>query len=60
MDNSLVITVRDMADRLKISMPTAYSLTERPGFPVIRIGRKKLVLVSELERWISEQALKGA
>ena len=47
-----VMTVREFADYMKVSMPTAYALTDKPGFPVVRVGRKKLVIASQLEEWL--------
>lgn len=51
----LTYTVAEVAKVLGISMPTAYDLTESEGFPVIRIGRKKLVPKKELEEWLTAQ-----
>lgn len=51
----LTLTVRQFADRMQVSMPTAYAVTEQEGFPVIRIGKKKLILQAALERWLEEQ-----
>lgn len=55
----MVLTVREMAERLGVSMPTAYALTEREGFPVVRLGHKKVVPVADLERWLSKEAMRG-
>ena len=55
----MVITVKEFADRMKISMPTAYAFTEQEGFPVTRVGRKKLIPVKELETWLSKEAARG-
>ena len=55
----MVITVKEMAEKLRISMPTAYAMTETPGFPVVKIGRKKLIPKAELERWLSEEATRA-
>lgn len=52
MSNNSTISVREMANKLGICMPTAYALTEQPGFPVIRIGRRKLIPVDGFERWL--------
>ena len=57
--SKVALTVKELADHLGISMPTAYALTERSGFPVIRVGRKKIIPLSELERWISNEAQHG-
>lgn len=52
----LTLTVKDMADLLRISMPKAYELTRKPGFPIIRIGRKKLINKDMLMDWMTQQA----
>ena len=48
------ITVKEFAEQLNISLPTAYALTNEPGFPLLKIGRKKLVIASGLNKWIAE------
>lgn len=55
----LVISVKEMAEHLGVSLPTAYALTEREGFPVVRIGNRKVVPVADLERWLSKEAMRG-
>ena len=55
----LVLSVRELAERLGVSMPTAYALTEREGFPVVRLGHKKVVPLADLERWLSNEAARG-
>lgn len=56
----LVITVKEMSHKLGVSLPTAYALTEQEGFPVVRVGRKKIIPVADLELWLSREAKKGA
>ena len=51
-NDTMVWTVREMAAALKISMPVAYRMTEEEGFPVLRVGRKKLIIVDELDGWL--------
>lgn len=55
-NNGLTWTVYDLAKNLGVSLPTAYAMTEEPGFPLLRVGRKKLVIVSGLERWMFERS----
>lgn len=59
MAKPLVLNVRELADSLQVSMPTAYAMTELPGFPVFRVGKKKLIPVADLEAWLSREASKG-
>ena len=55
MDEKITISVEEFARRLGISRPTAYAMTNEPGFPVLRIGRKKLVVVSGIESWMQRR-----
>ena len=50
------ISVQELAEQLGISLPKAYELTKRTGFPVIRIGTRVLIPVAELRRWLTENA----
>lgn len=51
-----IMTVMEMAARLKICRNTAYLLAAKPEFyPSFKIGRKILVDSDQLEKWILEQ-----
>ncbi len=50
----LVYTVPELAKKLKISLSTAYGLTRSKDFPIIKIGKRKLIPTRELEMWLSE------
>ncbi len=52
----LLISVPEMGKRLDISLSIAWGLTKRKDFPVVRIGRRVLIPVRELEAWISKQS----
>lgn len=56
----LTLTVKELAAQLQVSMPTAYELTERAGFPVIRLGKKKIVPVEALKAWLAQESGMGA
>ena len=51
-----MISVDELAKAFDVSRPTAYQLAHSAGFPAIRIGRRILIPVSGLERWIEEQS----
>ena len=53
--DTLCITVDELGELLRVSRPTAYSLVHRDGFPVIRIGRRLLIIKSALEKWLENQ-----
>lgn len=55
----LVMTAKDIGNALGISLPKVYKLTETEGFPLLRVGRKKLIPVDGFKRWV-EQSSGGA
>ena len=50
-----MISVSEMQSRLGVSRPMAYQLVNKENFPAIRIGRKILIPIKQLDRWIDEQ-----
>lgn len=38
-----------------VSLPTLYDWTEQEGFPLIRVGRKKLIPVEAFLKWLDSQ-----
>ena len=59
MEKEMIMTVKELAEALKISLPTAYQMTEQPGFPLVRIGRRKLIRRSAFEKWLDEVGANG-
>lgn len=58
MENSsskCVMSVKELAGKMDISLPSAYELTERKDFPLIRIGRKKLIPIDAFDRWLNAE-----
>ena len=54
--NELCITVPEMGKRLGVSRAMAYNLVNAHGFyPAFRIGRRVLIRVAALEKWLDEQ-----
>jgi excisionase family DNA binding protein len=51
-----VLTMRHVQQILGVSRVTAYELTHRHGFPVIRLGRSIRVPRAALIRWMDQQA----
>lgn len=49
-----MINSKEAAKLIGVSMPTFYELAAVEGFPCIRIGKRYLVSVSGLERWVQE------
>lgn len=54
------MTRKELAARLGVSMPTADSLINRKGFPVLRVGKRILIPVEAFEKWLNDNAGKGA
>ena len=53
---ALCLSVDEMGDVLGVSRASAYDLVKREGFPAVIIGRRILIPISSLERWLEEQA----
>jgi len=55
--DKLAINVKEMAEMLNISIPTAYQLTERADFPCVRVSEKrKIIPLNSLQTWLDKQA----
>lgn len=54
-EGKLAISVRETAEILGISVPTAYELARRADFPAFHVGRRTLVDRAGLTRWVSAQ-----
>ena len=53
----VTITVKEMAEVLSIGLTAAYELVNSEGFyPAFRIGRKLLINVDRLRKWVDEQS----
>lgn len=52
----LTITVEEMANVVGVSRPKAYELIHKEGFPAVRIGRRVVIPIDGLKRWLEEQA----
>nr|DAZ19378.1 MAG TPA: helix-turn-helix domain protein [Caudoviricetes sp.] len=48
------ISVQEMSARMGISLPKAYELTKREGFPIIRLGTRILIPVDAFKDWLSK------
>lgn len=56
MQEKLAMNSKEAAAALGVSLPTFYELSNRKDFPVIRVGRRVLVPVDGLRRWLEEQS----
>jgi excisionase family DNA binding protein len=46
------ISVQELSSMLGISLPKAYELVKKPGFPVIRIGSRILIPINAFKEWL--------
>lgn len=52
------MSVQELSAYMGISLPKAYELTKREGFPAIRIGTRILVPVDTFKEWLAKEAVK--
>jgi excisionase family DNA binding protein len=50
------LSIRELAQVMGIGENTARQLARTKGFPVITIGKRKLVIISKFEEWLEENA----
>jgi DNA binding domain, excisionase family len=53
------INVEEMGKRMGVSRCRAYELVKVEGFPRVQFGKRILVPVDALQRWLEEQARDG-
>jgi len=51
-----LLTVKELAEYMRIGISSAYNLVHSRNFPSIRLGTKILVPVTQLQVWIEQQA----
>lgn len=54
MENKIMVTAKEAAAMINVSMPTFYQLAASDGFPALRVGKKILVSVDGLKAWVNE------
>lgn len=54
-NTTLTMSVAEMAEQLGVCKKTAYELTHRADFPVIRIGRRTRISREGLQEWVRKQ-----
>lgn len=56
MPEKATLTVKEAAAVLGVSLPVMYDITEQENFyPLLRVGRKKLILRTRFDEWMQEQ-----
>jgi excisionase family DNA binding protein len=56
--NDEILTIREIAEYLKIKEKTIYALVARGGIPGFKVGGSWRFRRSEIDRWIREQEKK--
>jgi excisionase family DNA binding protein len=46
------MSVQELSAQMGISLPKAYELVKKPGFPVIRVGTRILIPVEGFKEWL--------
>ena len=54
-NEKLVLTVKEAAEMLCISVKTCYDLTHRADFPTIKIGCRTVISREGLREWVRNQ-----
>ena len=52
----MTMTVAEVGQALGISRPKAYELSNQEGFPVVQIGRRKVIPIEGFKRWLAAQS----
>lgn len=47
------MSITELANVLGISRPFAYKLVQVPGFPIIKVGKRKLVPITAFNEWLN-------
>ena len=55
----IMLSAKTMASALGISESKAYEIFRSKGFPVVRLGRRKLVAKDKLIEWLNKKAGAG-
>ena len=51
-----ILTIREVADYLKVTERTLYRLVQEGKLPAVKVGNSWRFRREDLERWISEQS----
>lgn len=52
--SDLVLTIEQAAKKLLVGRTTVWKLIKEQGLPTIKVGRRRLIPVKDLEKWIEE------
>lgn len=55
MENKKIITVKEFCEEYNVGVNKGYELINCEGFPMLRVGRKILIIRSKVDLWFEEQ-----
>ena len=55
-ERSLTMNVKEMAAELGVGQASAYALCRIEGFPVIHIGKRKVIIRESFYKWLEDNA----
>lgn len=53
--NKMAYNILEMAQVLGIGRNKAHELTREPGFPIVHLGRRKVIPIKALEEWLERR-----
>ena len=56
----LFLSAKNVAELLGVSISSAYELMQEPGFPVLKIGSRKVVPKEKFRAWVETSIGGGA
>jgi len=54
-----VLSVTETAETLGVSRPTVYKMIQEGGFPAVKLRRRTVIPIVELDEWIRAQSQKA-
>ena len=52
------MSVQELSAQMGISLPKAYELVKKPGFPTIKIGARILIPIEAYREWLLRNSVK--
>ena len=56
----LFLSAKNVAELLGVSISSAYELMQEPGFPVLKVGNRKVVPKEKFRAWVETSIGGGA
>lgn len=51
-EGKLAISINELSEFLGIGRTLCYRLSRQDGFPVVKIGKRRIIPLSQLEEWL--------